>query len=75
MSGSETILVPISADLYNEIEKWRVEIASDYRLADLNMDSFINMLLTRAHMDVAILLWSPNEGLDALKDFRRYDMN
>ena len=69
------ILVPVREELYEEIEKWRTDIARDYRLADLDMDSFINMLLVRAHMDVAIILWSPNEGIEALKDFRRYDMN
>ena len=69
------ILVPIREELYQEIEKGRAEIAGDYRLVDLDMDSFINLLLTRAHMDVAILLWSPNEGLEALKDFKRYDLN
>ena len=75
MSKEETILVPVREELYREIEQWRAEIAADYRLINLDMDSFINLLLTRAHMDVAIILWSPNEGIEALKDFRRYDMN
>ena len=75
MAMDETVLVPLSEKLYREIENWRGEIANIYRLLDLDMNSFINLLLTRAQVDVSILLWSPNEGLDALKDFRRFDMN
>ena len=67
------INIPVS--LYDQIEMWRTELSYDYHLVNLDTQTFINLLLTRAYMDVAIMLWNPTEGISALKDFKRNDEN
>ena len=75
MPEEKMVQINIPIALYDQIEKWRTELSYDYHLSNLDTQAFINLLLTRAHMDVAIMLWNPTEGINALKDFKRNDEN
>lgn len=69
------VQISIPVTLYDQIKMWRSELSYDYHLANLDAQAFIELLLSRAHMDVAIMLWNPTEGINALKDFKRIDEN
>ena len=71
MPEEKMVQISIPVTLYDQIEMWRSELTYDYQLANLDTGTFINLLLSRAHMDVAIMLWNPTEGVNALKDFKR----
>ena len=75
MQEGKMVQIKIPIELYDQIEMWRTELSYDYHLANLDTQTFVNLLLTRAHMDVAIMLWNPTEGISALKDFKRNDEN
>ena len=75
LQEEEMVQITIPMSLYEEIEKWRIELSRDYHLANLDTQAFIKLLLSRAHMDVAIMLWNPTEGISALKEFKRNDTN
>ncbi|MBK8363643.1 MAG: hypothetical protein IPL24_08115 [Bacteroidetes bacterium] len=73
MLEDKMVQINIPVTLYDQIEMWRSELTYDYQLVNLDTETFINLLLARAHMDVAIMLWNPTEGVIALKDFKRMD--
>ena len=75
LQEDEMVQINIPIALYDQIEMWRTELSYDYHLSNLDTPAFINLLLTRAHMDVAIMLWNPTEGINALKKFKRNDEN
>ncbi len=75
MLEEKRVQINIPVTLYDQIEMWRSELSYDYQLANLEPETFINLLLSRAHMDVAIMIWNPTEGVIALKDFKRKNEN
>ena len=75
MENDGFVYVPIPNELYQQIEKWRLELCETYSLSDMSNDAFISFLLNRSNVDVSILLWHLQEGLDAFKDYRRHNDN
>lgn len=75
MEDDGIIHIPIANDLYRQIDVWRIELCLVYGLVEMDMDTFIHFLLTRAHIDITILLTEPTEGLYALRDFRKLNDN
>ena len=67
--------VQIPNDLYRQIEHWRQELCKSYTLSDMDIDAFIFLLLKRSQIDVSILLWHLEEGLEAFKDYRKHNDN
>ena len=75
MEDAGFVYVPIPEDLYKQIEEWRQELCKTYSLSDMDNDAFIFLLLKRSQIDVSILLWHLEEGLDAFKDYRKHNDN
>ena len=69
------VYVPIPNELYQQIEQWRLELCETYSLSDMGIDAFIFLLLKRSQIDVSILLWHLEEGLDAFKEYRKLNDN
>lgn len=67
--------VQIPDDLYRQMEQWRLELCDTYALSDMSIEAFISFLLYRSHIDVSILLWHMEEGLDVFKNFRKVNDN
>ena len=75
MEEDAYVNVPIPIDLYVQMVQWRNELGGVYGLVEIDMDTFITLLLNRSVVDVSILLWHLPEGLDAFKDFRKLNDN
>ena len=75
MEDNGLIQVQIPIDLYRQIDQWRMEISQTYNLREMEMDTFIAILLLRSHVDVSIMLWELTEGLQAFKDIKKNNEN
>ena len=75
MEDNGLIQVQIPIDLYRQIDQWRIELSQTYNLREMEMDTFIAILLLRSHVDVSIMLWELTEGLHAFKDIKRNNEN
>ena len=75
MEDDGFVHVTIPADLYVQIEQWRKQLCQVYGLVEIDIDKFIAFLLMRSDIDVSILLWHLQEGLEAFRDFRKLNDN